>query len=149
MVLPNSIHKMADYPMLAAHYDLTYEAINHWGGDGITTFGTPNTEEMVYANVGGSDMFAILGDTTGTKAHTHPLSGDGYARIRSFEGSSVIGSDNVDTGSSHEYQLRFSGGGTWSSNPFDSFFATPLDGDTDADSSIQPTFVCQYVIQAV
>ena len=24
-----------------------------------------------------------------------------------------------------------------------------LDGDTDADSSIQPTFVCQYVIQAV
>ncbi|MBR4877060.1 MAG: tail fiber protein [Rhodocyclaceae bacterium] len=44
LVCDGSIHNIADYPDLAAHFAATFGAANRFGGDGATTFAVPNLQ---------------------------------------------------------------------------------------------------------
>lgn len=146
-LLPDgALHNIADYPALAAHYTNVYGIPNFHGGDGITTFATPDTRERVYVNQGGSDIFAAIGAKTGGKTHTHPLSDAGAAQI-------------AIAGSPFELRMRRITSPAWtpnfhaartagSGNTGSVTAGAGLTGSTDAASSVQPSFVCRYIIRA-
>ena len=138
-----AVLNIADYPLLAAHYEATYGTKNHHGGNGSTTFAVPDTRERTYVNQGGSDIFATIGGTTGSKTHAHPLSNAGQARMQ-FSGSYIYG----EQVSAAIFRYNRRGSGTTSSVSGPSASGIGLTGSTDSASDVQPSFVCRYVIRA-
>jgi|GEM_PF-3495604 len=139
-----AVLNIADYPLLAAHYEATYGTKNHHGGNGSTTFAVPDTRERTYVNQGGSDIFDTIGAETGAKTHDHPLSANGQAQVttqntaaysRQIAGSAWTANFQTNANSaSASSQSRNGGAG--------------LIGRTDDASTVQPSFVCRYVIRA-
>jgi microcystin-dependent protein len=148
-VLPDgSVLNIVDYPLLAAHYEAVYGFANHHGGDGVTTFGVPDTRERVYANRGGFDIFATIGVTAGAKTHVNPLTEDGYARINGNKANDWIAMREVSA-PTWQASGRTSGDDLLIDSSTQNSSGVGLGGNTGAASSVQPTFVCQFVIQAV
>jgi len=136
---------IADYPLLAAHYEATYGTKNHHGGNGSTTFAVPDTRERTYVNQGGSDIFATIGGETGAKTHEHPLSDSGHAKITGDRDTIKNRRISVSSWTANRTTPSdYSGGGT-SDSVSD---ASALGGSTDSASTVQPSFVCRYVIRA-
>lgn len=52
-----SIYNIADYPQLAEVIKNTYGKVNHYGGDGITTFSIPDSNDVPAAGTGGGGDF--------------------------------------------------------------------------------------------
>lgn len=146
-VLPDgTVHLIADYPKLAAHYAAVYGSANFHGGNGTTTFAVPDTRERVYVNQGGSDIFAAIGGKTGAKTHTHPLSDAGWALIRVFSGAPQVLARFISGVPSWTAERSVTSTAAVTSES--STNATPLRGSTDSASTVQPSFVCRYVIRA-
>lgn len=144
-VLANgAVLNIADYPRLAAHYAAVYGAANHHGGNGTTTFAVPDTRERTYVNQGGADVFAAVGNKTGAKTHTHSLSDAGQAQIAHIAGEGIR-SRRI---TAPAWSAGFSSTPSPSSSSASTGAATPLQGATDAGSTVQPSFVCLYVIRA-
>lgn len=141
-----SVLNIADWPALAAHYAATYGTANHHGGNGTTTFAVPDTRQRTYVNRGASGIFATLGALVGALTHSHSLSNNGWADIRVATGSSAIWANVISIASRVMSVSVAASGSSISSN---STNAVPLSGATDAASTVQPSFVCQHVIQAI
>lgn len=146
-VLANgAVLNIADHPKLAAHYASVYGTANHHGGNGSTTFAVPDTRERTYVNQGGSDVFATIGAKTGSKDHAHPLSDNAWAQLRVFLGTPQILARLIGGVPSWSADRAVTATGSSSSDV--STNGTPLDGSTDAGSSVQPSFVCRFIIRA-
>lgn len=144
-VLANgAVLNIADYPKLAAHYAATYGSANHHGGNGSTTFAVPDTRERAYVNQGGSDIFATIGSATGQKEHAHPLSDAGQAAITNAAG----GLTYFRTISGGFSATTVQSGNTRAGSSVDTTQSTGLQGQTDSASTVQPSFVCRYIIRA-
>lgn len=141
-----AVLNISAYPALAAHYAATYGASNHHGGNGTTTFAVPDTRERVYVNQGGTDIFAILGATAGAKTHAHDLSDAAHAQIRltNATGGAIV-ARRISVPS---WEPGFTVSATGATAGGTSSVGTPLAGETDASSTVQPSFVCRYIIRA-
>lgn len=144
-LLPDgTVHLIADYPKLAAHYAAVYGSANFHGGNGTTTFAVPDTRERVYVNQGGSDIFAAIGAKTGAKSHAHALSEQGHARI--WDDATRLRLQRIAV-PAHSTQRAVTISATAQAT-VSGDFATALGGQTDTASTVQPSFVCRYVIRA-
>ena len=122
LICDGTTYNIEDYPMLANHFETNFGTVNHFGGDGTTTFKVP-------------DLRGEFLRGTGTNSHTNQGSGGDVGVHQDGTGANYIGvgsnglfAENVDTGLSNYDSLLHdgtsynnfaktstaSGGGTWS-----------------------------------
>lgn len=124
---------IADYPKLAAHYAAVYGSANFHGGNGTTTFATPDTRERTYVNQGGSDIFATIGAKLGAKTHSLTVSEMPSHTHEIRRVSLVVGGGSIEVPSQSGNATRVN---------------TEATGGGAAHNNVQPSFVCRYIIRA-
>jgi hypothetical protein len=95
---------------------------------------------------GGFDIFATIGVKVGAKTGKFALSDSGHAKIDQTS-TSALRTFRVNGVEPWGGSLEWAASRSGTSYTFNT--GVGLGGETDSGSLIQPTFVCQYVIQAI
>ena len=126
------------YSVLYALWGTTFGA-----GNGTSTFNMPDAKGRVQVGRDSGDAdFDVMGETRGAKTHTHPLSSDGAAAV-SGEGSGIYTGRVFRNWTA----ARRSGITSDVGDATTRIVAAPLMGNTDSDSSIQPSIVANTAIR--
>jgi microcystin-dependent protein len=136
--LDGTVKNIATYPALAAVYGTKY------GGDGTTTFGLPDLRGRSFIGLDSADStMDSTGEVGGTKTHTHPLSSAAWAEIRAASGSTNVWFKTIAVPSRAMEVSAPTSAATAITTA--SSTGVPLDGDTDAASSMPPFMVARWV----
>jgi microcystin-dependent protein len=120
---------------------------NYGSGDGSTTFNVPNLQGRFAAGKDGSAEFATLGQSGGSKTHSHTLSDSGWAQIARRLGNIRMRLITATSWTATDENTAASNGNTIAGT-----LATALGGATDAvaaggTSLLQPYQVVNYIIK--
>jgi microcystin-dependent protein len=118
---------------------------NYGAGDASTTFNVPNLQGRFAAGKDGSTEFATLGQSGGSKTHSHTLSDSGWAQIARRLGNIRMRLITSTSWTATDENTAASNGNTLAGT-----LATALGGSTDATTgaaSIPPYQVVNYIIK--
>lgn len=112
-------------------------------GDGSTTFNVPDLRGRVAVGFNSSDTdFNTVGKIGGAKTHTHPLSAAAWALITGTSG--MIRHARIAI--ANWTRNITAGPGTVTAETGTESYATPLGGETNSASTLQPYMALYYVI---
>lgn len=103
LVADGSILNIADYPYLAQHFIDDFGSVNHWGGDGVTTFKLPDLQGEFLRGAGTNSHTAqgnganVGEHQDGTEENSLVYGGSSNSYVtQTFQGTNYIGPKNVD-----------------------------------------------------